>query len=302
MISARPTRLRCLSQGNTRHDPLGKNVTRQSTDVAVSALHDREAAFHDAWASDTELSEILVRESFEAPTAMENQFILQCMGDLKGKKLLDIGAGLGESSVYFALQGAEVTTVDVSPRMVNTALDLAARFGVKLQGIVSGAEILEVSPASYDLIYIANTIHHVQNRAALFAQMQRALKPGGRFFSYDPLAYNPAINLYRRMASAVRTPDESPLSTADLDSARKYFRHVGHREFWVSSLLLFVKYFLIDRVHPNEDRYWKRILRETPLSLRWWMPLRTLDKFLTRIPLVRWLAWNMVMWGEKAAD
>ena len=302
MISARPTRLRCLSQGNTRRDPLGKNVTRQSTDVAVSALHDREAAFHDAWASDMELNEILVRESFEAPTAMENQFILQCMGDLKGKKLLDIGSGLGESSVYFALQGAEVTAVDVSPRMVNTALELGLRFGVKLQGIVSGAEILEVSPASYDLIYIANTIHHVQDRAALFAQMQRALKPGGRFFSYDPLAYNPAINLYRRMASAVRTPDESPLSRADLDSVRKYFRHVGHREFWVSSLLLFAKYYLVDRVHPNEDRYWKRILRETPLSLRWWMPLRTLDKFLTRIPLVRWMAWNIVMWGEKAAD
>jgi SAM-dependent methyltransferase len=281
---------------------LGKNVTRQSTDVAVSALHDREAAFHDAWASDTELSEILVRESFEAPTAMENQFILQRMGDLKGKKLLDIGSGLGESSVYFALQGAEVTAVDVSPRMVKTALELGLRFGVKLQGIVSGAEILEVSPASYDLIYIANTIHHVQDRAALFAQMQRALKPGGRFFSYDPLAYNPAINLYRRMASAVRTPDESPLSRADLDSARKYFRHVGHREFWISSLLLFVKYYLIDRVHPNQDRYWKRIVRETPLSLRWWMPLRTLDKFLTRIPLVRWMAWNIVMWGEKAAD
>jgi SAM-dependent methyltransferase len=281
---------------------LGKNVTRQSTDVAERALHHREAAFHDAWASDTELSEILVRESFEAPTAMENQFILQCMGDLKGKRLLDIGAGLGESSVYFALQGAEVTSVDVSPRMVNTALDLGARFGVKLQGIVSGAEILEVSPAAYDLIYIANTIHHVQNRPALFAQMQRALKPGGRFFSYDPLAYNPAINLYRRMASAVRTPDESPLSTADLDSARKYFRHVGHREFWICSLMLFVKYYLIDRVHPNQDRYWKRILRETPLSLRWWMPLRMLDKFLTRIPLVRWMAWNIVMWGEKAAD
>jgi hypothetical protein len=29
------------------------------------------------------------------------------------------------------------------------------------------------------------------------------------------------------------------------------------------------------------------------------MPLRTLDSVLTRIPAVRWLAWNMVMWGEK---
>ena len=270
--------------------------------VGETALHDREAAFHDAWASDTKLSDILVRECFEAPTAMENQFILQRMGDLRGKKLLDIGAGLGESSVYFALQGADVITVDISPQMVETALKLGVQFGVKLQGLVSGGEALNLPEAAYDIIYIANTIHHVQDRALLFVQMQRALKPGGRFFSYDPLAYNPVINVYRRMASEVRTPDEAPLTVADLRLAKKYFRNVGHREFWVSSLLLFVKYYLRDRVNPNADRYWKRILRETPQTLRWWMPLRTLDKFIARIPLMRWLAWNMVMWGEKALE
>jgi SAM-dependent methyltransferase len=279
-----------------------KDLICQATELAETALHDREAAFHDAWASDTKLSDILVRECFEAPTAMENQFILQRMGDLRGKQLLDIGAGLGESSVYFALQGADVTTVDISPQMVETALKLGARFGVKLQGLVSGGEALNLPEAAYDIIYIANTIHHVQDRALLFEQMHRALKPGGRFFSYDPLAYNPAINIYRRMASEVRTPDESPLTTADLRMAKKYFHNVGHREFWVSSLLLFVKYYLRDHVNPNADRYWKRILRETPETLRWWMPLRTLDKFLARIPLMRWLAWNMVMWGEKAPE
>ena len=279
-----------------------KDLVCQTTGLAKTALHDREAAFHDAWASDTKLSDILVRECFEAPTAMENQFILHRMGDLRGKKLLDIGAGLGESSVYFALQGADVTTVDISPQMVETALKLGKQFGVKLQGLVSGGEALNLPEAAYDIIYIANTIHHVQDRALLFVQMQRALKPGGRFFSYDPLAYNPVINVYRRMASEVRTPDESPLTVADLRLAKKYFRNVGHREFWVSSLLLFVKYYVKDRVNPNADRYWKRILRETPQTLRWWMPLRTLDKFLARIPLMRWLAWNMVMWGEKPLE
>ena len=279
-----------------------KDLVCQTTGLAETALHDREAAFHDAWASDTKLSDILVRECFEAPTALENQFILHRMGDLRGKKLLDIGAGLGESSVYFALQGADVTTVDISPQMVETALKLGAQFGVKLQGLVSGGEALNLPEAAYDIIYIANTIHHVQDRALLFVQMNRALKPGGRFFSYDPLAYNPAINVYRRMASEVRTPDESPLTTTDLALAKKYFRNVRHREFWISSLLLFVKYYLKDRVNPNADRYWKRILRETPQTLRWWMPLRTLDTLLTRIPLLRWLAWNMVMWGEKASE
>jgi 2-polyprenyl-3-methyl-5-hydroxy-6-metoxy-1,4-benzoquinol methylase len=277
-----------------------KDLVCQTTGLAKTALHDREAAFHDAWASDTKLSDILVRECFEAPTAMENQFILQRMGDLRGKKLLDIGAGLGESSVYFALQGADVTTVDISPQMVETALKLGAQFGVKLQGLVSGGEAPNLPEARYDIIYIANTIHHVQDRASLFSQMHRALKPGGKFFSYDPLAYNPAINVYRRMATEVRTPDEAPLTTADVRLAKKYFQHVGHREFWISTLMLFVKYYAKDRVNPNDDRYWKRILRETSKSLGWWLPLRAADKVLTRIPLVRWLAWNIVMWGEKA--
>jgi SAM-dependent methyltransferase len=259
----------------------------------------REAAFHDGWASSTQLSDVLVRECFEAPTALENQFILSRIGPLAGKKLLDLGAGLGESSVYFALQGARVTTVDISRQMVEMALNLGKKFGVSIEGIVSSAEDLELPASTYDIIYVANTIHHVHNRSALFKQMSNALKPGGMFFSYDPLAYNPLINVYRRMATAVRTPDEMPLSKADIELARRYFSGVQHREFWISTLILFLKYYLVDRVHPNQDRYWKRILKETPDQLRWWTPLRVLDRFLTRVPLVRWLAWNVVIWGQK---
>lgn len=263
--------------------------------------HEREAAFHDAWAGSTKIDDVLVRESFQAPTALENRFILSRMGDVRGKRLLDIGAGLGESSVYFALQGAQVTMTDISPGMVETGRELARRYGVEVEGVVTGAEDLGVAAEWFDYVYIANTIHHVPDRDALFQKIHRALKPGGFFFSYDPLAYNPAINVYRRIATEVRTEDESPLKIADLRLARRYFPNVQHREFWISTLLLFAKYFALDRVHPNQDRYWKRILRETPQSLRWWMPLRAIDTALTRLPLLRWMAWNMVMWGEKSA-
>src|SRR5262250_2681283 len=150
-----------------------------------TATHEREAAFHDAWAGSTPLDDVLVRECFEAPTAPENQFIRSQMGPLAGKRLLDIGAGLGESSVYFALQGARVTTVDISPHMVSTALELGRKFGVELDGIVSSAENLNLPSEKYDIIYIANTIHHIHDRASLFQQIKQALKPGGAFFSYD---------------------------------------------------------------------------------------------------------------------
>src|SRR5580704_15848563 len=241
-----------------------------------SIIHQREADFHDEWARSTDIHSISVREAFEAPTAMENRFLLGQMGRLAGKRLLDVGAGLGESSVYFALQGAVVTTTDISPEMVETALKLGDLYGVKLEGVVSTGEDLRVPDSSYDFVYLANVIHHVHDRARLFGQIHRALKPGGRFFSIDPIAYNPVINVYRRMATEVRTEDESPLTRSDFALVRQVFADTGHREFWIASLLLFVKYMAIDRVHPNVDRYWKRIWRETDKSLFWWKPLRAL--------------------------
>jgi 2-polyprenyl-3-methyl-5-hydroxy-6-metoxy-1,4-benzoquinol methylase len=260
---------------------------------------EREAKFHDAWALSTNVKDILVTSCFEAPTAVENMAIIKEMGPLKGKKVLDIGAGLGESSVYFALRGAIVTTTDLSPEMVKLAIDLGKEHGVELEGIVSSAEGLNVPENTYDIVYVANTIHHVTDKPALFGQIRAALKPGGRFFSIDPIAYNPAITVYRMIATEVRSVDEYPLRVSDLKLAKRYFVNVKHREFWFLTLSLFFKYYLIDRVHPNADRFWKRIFKETPKTLWWWMPLRSMDTFLTRIPILKWLCWNMVMWGEK---
>lgn len=270
-------------------------------DPKAQAIHDEEAAFHDAWARSTRVEDVPVRAAFEAPTALENRFILDAMGNLAGRRVLDVGAGLGESSVYFALRGAQVTASDVSPGMVTFAEHLARYHGVEVRGVVSAGEGLEVEENSFDFVYAANVLHHVTDKERFFRQIHRALRPGGKFFSWDPLVYNPMIWVYRRMATEVRTVDEHPLSFREIALAQRHFVNVGHREFWIASLALFLKYFLLDRVHPNQDRYWKRILQETPQSLRWWRPLALLDTaVLTRLPLVRRLAWNMVLWGEKA--
>lgn len=270
-----------------------------STEPNATQVQSKEAHFHDEWAHSTPLEKITVREAFESPTAMENRFILRQMGDLRGKKILDVGAGLGESSVYFALQGALVTCTDLSPGMVQCAQKLAEFHQVKIDGKVVPGEDLAMPENTFDFIYVANTIHHVTDKNALFKSMLHTLKPGGTFFSWDPLTYNPVINAYRRMATSVRTEDEKPLSFNDVQLARKYFTSVGHREFWISTLSLFLKYYFIERVHPNQDRYWKKIYQETPGKLWWWYPLQASDALLTRLPLVRRLAWNMVMWGQK---
>ena len=261
--------------------------------------HLKEEAFHDDWAAHTPADQVRVRECFEALAAVENRYILSLMTPLAGKRVLDVGSGLGESSVYLALSGARVTMIDISPRMIEKAKEVGRYHGVELEGRVGIGENLPVADEEFDVVYIANTIHHVTNRQRLFQEMRRVLKANGRFFSFDPLAYNPAINVYRRLANKVRTEDESPLQRRDIALACEYFEDVQYRMFWMATLSLFFKYYLLDRVHPNSDRYWKRILRESDSSLWWWKPLLALDSVFTRVPGLRWWAWNIVMSGWK---
>ncbi len=121
----------------------------------------REEAFHDAWARGTDLESILVREAFESFTALENRRCLELMGPLEDRKILDLGAGLGETSVYFALQGARVTAVDISPQMLRRASQLATFHGTSIETIASPLEHLDVAAGDYDFVYGANVLHHV---------------------------------------------------------------------------------------------------------------------------------------------
>lgn len=260
----------------------------------------REREFHDQWAEQTPLSRIKVFEAFENITAQENRFILNLIANLKGVDLLDIGAGLGESSVYFALKGANVTANDISSVMLSRCVELGRKHCVEILPLLCTADNFDFGEACFDVVYGANVLHHVGDIRSFLNGVRKALKPGGRFFFYDPLAYNPAINVYRRLATKVRTEDERPLRFANLRIFRDTFSRVEHREFWLATLLIFFKYFFIDRVSPNEDRYWKRILTEDSARIGWWFnPLIKVDDFLLRLPLFRFLAWNIVIWGRR---
>ncbi len=86
----------------------------------------------------------------------------------------------------------------------------------------------------YDYVYGANVLHHVTDVEATLLRARHALKSGGMCLFWDPIAYNPVINVYRRMATQVRTEDERPLRRQILPLFRKHFTEVQHREFCCS--------------------------------------------------------------------
>jgi SAM-dependent methyltransferase len=263
------------------------------------SLLDREADFHDHWADSEDPADVLVDESFEACTAPENRHIVRWLGDVRGLSLLDLGCGCGEAAVYFAKRGAVVTATDLSPGMIELTCRVAARHKVSLNHRVCGSEKLPFADGSFDVVYGANVLHHSDLRAAL-AEVRRVLKPGGRACFWDPRAGNPAIDVYRRMASKVRTPDEHPLTPQDLAVVRSTFRHVETRSYWLLTLLLFVKFYLVNRVHPNAERYWKKIIREADRHRWLYRPLAFMDRILlTVVPPLQRLCWNVVVCARK---
>jgi ubiquinone/menaquinone biosynthesis C-methylase UbiE len=259
---------------------------------------EKEKEFHDKWAENINVEKVDVKIYFEGSTCPENRFIVNQLGDIKGKTILDIGCGAGENSTYFALQGALCTAADLSPGMIEVAIKLAQQYGVEIQGKVVDAMNIDFPDDSFDIIYAANILHHVDPMRAL-GEMHRVVKPGGKVCFWEPLKHNPIINVYRNIAKDVRTEDEAPLDIAIVKDIRQLFSQVEYDTFWLASLWIFLQFYLVERVDPNKERYWKKIVEEEarlkPLFLR----LQKLDNLLKKLPGLPRMAWNIAVVATK---
>lgn len=283
-------------------DDIVSNIRQElglKTESSLNDLLQREQTFHDKWASDTSVDNVMVVESFEACTAPEHRCIMGFLGDISGKKILDMGCGLGEAAVYFAMKGANVTASDLSSGMVEMAKSVGRRFGVTLHGHVSSADQTGLPDNSFDIVYAGNILHHADIPKVL-DEAKRILKPGGVFVSWDPLIHNPAINVYRKLAMAVRTIDEHPLHMKELRYFRERFSETKFRFFWLTTLLVFLRFFFWERVHPGKERYWKKILTDAQRLKSFYSPLEKFDAFLLKIaPWLGRYCWNVVVWCRK---
>lgn len=100
----------------------------------------------------------------------------------RGKKVLEIGCGIGTDTINFARHGAQVTTVDLSDKSMDLARTRAAVFGVQdqIRFCPGNAEELTtfVPVESYDLIYSFGVIHHTPHPGAILDQLRQYARPG----------------------------------------------------------------------------------------------------------------------------
>jgi len=109
--------------------------------------------------------------------SFEQGKLFPLLGDIKGKKVLDAGAGTGRLTVELARLGAEVTVLDISEEM----LKILQKKNPKVKIVVGDVENMPFEKESFDLVVAAFVIVHLKNPIRFFDEVYRVLKDGGKF-------------------------------------------------------------------------------------------------------------------------
>ncbi len=105
--------------------------------------------------------------------------VRQLLGDVRGRRILDAGCGSGELAVECAGEGAIVTAIDVSPRMIQEVRERAERAGVDVEAIVADLEDLRPIPdGRFDAVVCSVAI--AGRLDEIVAELARVLPPRGR--------------------------------------------------------------------------------------------------------------------------
>lgn len=95
-------------------------------------------------------------------------------------RVLDWGAGWGQTSLLLQAHGVRVVAFDVEDKGAVTGL-LA---GTDVPYVVSADPVLPFPDAAFDAVLNCGVLEHVENEPAALGELRRVLRPGGRLFTY----------------------------------------------------------------------------------------------------------------------
>lgn len=110
------------------------------------------------------------------------------LGLASGLRVLDVGSGIGGPARYFAeAHGCRVTGIDLTPEFVQVATALTRRCGLsdRAEFRQASATGLAFPDGAFDTATMIHVGMNVPDKAKVFAEVRRVLKPGGRFGVYD---------------------------------------------------------------------------------------------------------------------
>jgi ubiquinone/menaquinone biosynthesis C-methylase UbiE len=195
------------------------------------------------------LLQIVWGEGFLSPGGPEEVARMLEGSDICGCRVLDIGCGLGAIDVLLVNthRAASVIGIDLEPALVSRGRERVAAAGLQqqidLRVVTEGP--LPFDSAAFDVVFTKDSLVHIPDKPAVFAEVRRVLKPGGWFIASDWLRggsgpYSAEMLEYFRLEGLAYNMASLPetgvmLSSAgfvdvDLRDRNEWYRDIAERE------------------------------------------------------------------------
>lgn len=189
---------------------------------------------------------------------------LRALGDVTGRRVLELGCGAGQCSRWIAAHGGHPVGLDVSMRQLQHSRRIDAGLGTSVPTVCAGAADLPFADGSFDIVFSAfGALQFIADADALVLEIARVTRRGGRFafsvthptrwmFPDDP--GEPGLRATQSYW------DRTPYVEVDDESGQtSYVEHHRTLGDWVRALAA-AGYRLVDLVEPEwppeHDRVW----------------------------------------------
>jgi 2-polyprenyl-6-hydroxyphenyl methylase/3-demethylubiquinone-9 3-methyltransferase len=124
------------------------------------------------------------------------EWIAGLAGGLQGKRVIDVGCGGGILSESMALQGAQVTGIDLAEKSLKVARLHQLESGVQVDyRLIAAEDLAAAEPSGFDVVTCMEMLEHVPDPVSVMTACAQMVKPGGWVF-FSTLNRNPKSYLF----------------------------------------------------------------------------------------------------------
>lgn len=154
---------------------------------------------------------------------IKEQFLINEMKNHVDGKVLEIGCDCWYGWLHnMDFNPKDIHALNISSTEVHKGMVNLDKTQITPTFYIMDANNLAFSNNKFDLIFGGALLHHLELPIAL-KEIQRVLKPGGKFIFWEPLRLNPVAILIRAITPKYRTKDERPFGIKELNLVRKHF-------------------------------------------------------------------------------
>jgi 2-polyprenyl-3-methyl-5-hydroxy-6-metoxy-1,4-benzoquinol methylase len=276
--------------------PLDQLRPESSTPGLREERWKQEARFFDEQSQNLEIGLIdpLTLERYRSARRLRfnKEFRFHLLGDLRGKRVLDVGCGDGANTVLLAKLGAAmVVGIDISPGSIEVARTRARINGVsdRVEFVCAPLETAPLNSGAFDVIWGDAILHHlIADLDGVLKKLMDCARPGALLLFSEPVNISPTLRRIRFLIPVHTevTPDERPLEPDEIGLLRSYVPDLRIQPF---TLLGRLDRFVLRIYNYERSSAWRRSISSA---------LAAADAVLLRVPGVDRLSGTAVLYGH----